>query len=118
MEAALVVLFAPAALIAASALGLHQVFALWRVFASAVNTRSGSAGWKAVQPGAPKLPARVASARADAYAALKQLNPVFESSLGGSANTIKTSPTHVLLVAVVLAVLISGERVRSALRKR
>jgi hypothetical protein len=50
---------------------------------------------------------------------LKQLNVVFENSLGGSANTIKTNPTHVLLVAVALAVLISGERVRSAaLRKR
>ena len=52
MEAALVVLFAPAALIAASALGLHQFFALWRVFATAVNTRSGSPAWKTVQPGA------------------------------------------------------------------
>jgi hypothetical protein len=53
MEAALLVLFAPAALIAASALGIHQFFALWRVFASAVNTRSGSGAWKAVQPGKP-----------------------------------------------------------------
>ena len=51
------VLFAPAALIAASALGLHQFFALWRVFASAVNTRSGSPAWKTVQPGAPQLAA-------------------------------------------------------------
>ena len=100
MEAALVVLFAPAALIAASAIGLHQFLALWRVFSSAVNTRSGSPVWKAVQPG------------------LKQLNVVFENSLGGSASSIKTNPTHVLLVAVVLAVLISGERIRTALRKR
>jgi hypothetical protein len=63
---------------------------------------------------------RIWKMQADARnnAALKQLNVVFENSLGGSANTIKTSPTHVLLVAVVLAVLISGERVRSALRKR
>ena len=51
------VLFAPAALIAASALGLHQFFALWRVFASAVNDRSGSPAWKTVQPGAPQLAA-------------------------------------------------------------
>ena len=49
---------------------------------------------------------------------MKQINVVFENSLGGSANTIKTNPAHVLLVAVVLAILISGERVRSALRKR
>jgi hypothetical protein len=52
------------------------------------------------------------------HAALKQINVVFENALGGSANTIKTNPTHVLLVAVVLAILISGERVRSSLRKR
>ena len=30
---------------------------------------------------------------------MKQINVVFENALGGSANTIKTNPTHVLLVA-------------------
>ena len=60
MEAFLVVLFAPAALIAASALGLHQFFALWRVFATAVNTRSGSQAWKTVQPGAFQSPRSLA----------------------------------------------------------
>ena len=58
------VLFAPAALIAASALGLHQFFALWRVFASAVSSRSGSPAWKTVQPGAPQLAAHSRFARA------------------------------------------------------
>lgn len=52
MEVVLVVLFAPAALIAASAVGLSQFLALWRAFAAAASTRSGSQAWKTVQPGA------------------------------------------------------------------
>ena len=52
-------------------------------------------------------------------AALKQVSIVLESTLGASPTAFKPNATHVMLVAVMLAVLITGERLRAAiLRKR
>ena len=62
---------------------------------------------------------RVLSAPFSRGAALKQVAIVLESTLGASPTAFKPNATHVMLVAVMLAVLITGERLRAAiLRKR
>jgi hypothetical protein len=125
METAIVVLFAPAGLLLLASISLFQFTTLWRAFAAAVSSKSGSAAWKTVQP------------------ALKQLEIILENALGSSPSSFKTNATvrgsahakrharapdaslasaappaqHCLLVAVILAVLIAGERIRSAPRR-
>ena len=101
METAALVLFGPAALITLSSLSLHNFNVMWRAFAAAASTRSGSAAWKAVQP------------------ALKQLAVVLENVLGSPPDRMKFNMTHVLLVGVIIAVMVAGERIRAAvLRKK
>jgi hypothetical protein len=75
METALVILFAPAGLLLLASISIFQFTTLWRAFAAAVSTKSGSAAWKTVQP------------------ALKQLEVIIENALGGPPSTFKTNAT-------------------------
>lgn len=91
----LFVLSAPTLLIATAALSLHQFKMFYIAFTNMANERSGNPLWMMVQP------------------VMKDLARVMEGVLG-NAHSFKPGLTHVMLTALMLAIIVSLERVRSA----
>ena len=77
------------------ALSLHQFKMFYIAFINLANERSGNALWMMVQP------------------FIKDLARVMEGVLG-NAYSFKPGLTHVMLTALMLAIIVSLERVRSA----
>ena len=91
----LFILSAPTLLIATAALSLHQFKMFYIAFINLANERSGNALWMMVQP------------------FIKDLARVMEGVLGNT-HSFKPGLTHVMLTALMLAIIVSLERVRSA----
>jgi len=74
---------------------LHQFKMFYIAFTNMANERSGNPLWMIVQP------------------VMKDLARVMEGVLG-NAHSFKPGLTHVMLTALMLAIIVSLERVRSA----
>ena len=74
---------------------MHQFKMFYIAFINLANERSGNALWMMVQP------------------FIKDLARVMEGVLG-NAHSFKPGLTHVMLTALMLAIIVSLERVRSA----
>mmetsp|Transcript_4936 Transcript_4936/g.7686 ORF Transcript_4936/g.7686 Transcript_4936/m.7686 type:complete len:108 (+) Transcript_4936:48-371(+) len=91
-----IVLTAPTVLIAVASLSLHQFKVFFVSFVNLAAAKEGSSVWTYVQP------------------FLADLSRVLESILG-RAQGFSPNLTHVMLTAVLLGLIISLERVRSAI---
>ncbi len=69
-------------------------------FSHFARTRGSSAVWAALQPG------------------LLQVSKVLDSAFRSGSKPFEPTANHLLLFALILAVLVAGERVRSAARSR
>lgn len=86
----------PTLLIASATVSLHQFKLCFVAFVKVANTSRGNAVWQTVQP------------------VLRDVAFVMENTLG-KASAFSPNLTHVLLTSLVLAVVFSAERLRSAI---
>ncbi len=86
----------PTVLIASATISLHQFKLCFVAFVKMANTSRGNAVWQTVQP------------------VLRDVAFVMENTLG-KASSFSPNLTHVLLTSLVLAVVFSAERLRSAI---
>lgn len=86
----------PTLLIASATVSLHQFKLCFVAFVKVANTSRGNAVWQTVQP------------------VLRDVAFVMENTLG-KASSFSPNLTHVLLTSLVLAVVFSAERLRSAI---
>jgi len=89
----------PTALITSAAISLHQFKLCFVAFVKVANTTRGNAVWQFFQP------------------FLRDIAIVLENTLG-SASGFKPNLTHVMLTSLILAVVFSAERVRTAILQR
>jgi|APGre2960657444_1045066.scaffolds.fasta_scaffold00186_2 hypothetical protein len=95
----LAVLYGPPLLLLLSAVSVLQLNFLVQALSAFAKSRGTTALWKAVQP------------------ALLQLTKTLDGAFRGSGKLFEPNANHLLLFALLLAVLVTGERLHAALKR-